>query len=95
MSQGGIFRTWLGTVVSIDAHLANGAAIRHQVGIVDQKPVEFAKRQPTRRGHVEDLALIVDQRRFGIELDRKRLFIATLLRFSMIPSAGHADCLPL
>src|SRR5256714_15417748 len=55
--------------VDADAHFADRTAIRHQMRVVDQKPVEFAERQPARRGHVEDLALVADQRGLGVEAD--------------------------
>ena len=58
--------------VDADAHLADRAAVRHQLRVVDQQPVELAKRQPAGCGHVEDLSLLVNQRRLGVELDRKR-----------------------
>src|ERR1043165_9740363 len=58
--------------VDADPHLADRAAIRQQMRVVDEQAVEFAKRQPARRSHVENLALIAQQRGLRIELDRKR-----------------------
>src|ERR1700730_9368207 len=55
-----------------DADLADCAAIRHQVRVIDQEPVELPKCQPAGRGHIEDFSLIVNQRGLGIEFYWKR-----------------------
>src|ERR1700676_1587280 len=55
-----------------DADLADRAAIRHQVRVIDQEPVELPKCQPTGRGHIEDFSLIVNQHGLGIEFYWKR-----------------------
>lgn len=46
--------TRFGTVVSVPMRdLAHAAAIRHQVRVVEQQPVEFTKRQPAAGSHFQ------------------------------------------